>query len=265
MGILTSKPVLSNFCSPDRGLVTGGQYNLSLFVKLFWLVVTTFLAVILIVWPISFLLRGIYIIPKGTKARACLLEEQRYMGAFKQTNLDPMEAGSIEFMGVKGESEQMNLMNLVFPLLIIIIMSWQRFQAKRVMTGLCPRGRMSCVGKFKRNVLSLESTYLLVVAICCCRAAGMLLASYASKLSPKAHFWVWNSTDTVWEEGCWLLLPWFLTPPQSSSSSAPPSCFYVRKPALQPRPENGISWDLVTESNVIHVKECYKYKFHTLK
>jgi hypothetical protein len=221
--------------------VSGGQYNLSLFVKLFWLVVTAFLAVSLFNWPISFLIRGIYVLPKGTKGRACLLEEQQYMG-------------------VRRESEKTNMMNLVQPTLIIVFMSWQRFSAKRFMRGLCPRGRMSCVGKFRRNVLSLESSYRLLMALCCSRAGGTLLAYYASQLSPTAHFWLWNTTATIWGEVGWMVLPWLLAAPQSISSSAPVSQFYVRKPVLQPRPENGVSWDLVNKANVTNVKECSRYR-----
>ena len=233
--------------------MAGGQYNLSLFVKLFWLVLATFLAIHLFNWPGSFLLRGNYVFPKGTKGRACLLEEQQYIGE-----------------GAKRRSEKMIMMNLGQTTLIIVFMSWQRFSANRFMRGLCPSGRMSCVGKFRRNVLSLESSYRLLTAICCSRAAGTLLGFYASQLSPTAHYWVWNTTATLWGEGGWLLLPWFLAPPQSSSRSVQVSQFYVRKPAMQPRPENGMDWDLVNESNIIHVKECNRYryiynKFHTLK
>ena len=218
-----------------------GKYNLSLFVKLFWLALATFLATSLFNWPISFLLKGIYVLAKGTKGRICLLEEQQSIG-----------------MDDERDSEKMNMLLLAHPTIVVVFVSWQRFSAKCFMRGLCPRGRMSCIGKYSRNVLSLESSYWLLMAICCSRAAGTLLQLFVQylQLSPRTHFWVWNSTATIWGEGGWLLLPWFMAPPQSSSSSITVSQFYVRKPALQPRPENGGSWDLVDKSNLINVKEC---------
>ena len=164
-------------------------------------------------------------------------------------------------MDEKRDSEKLNVISLVQPTLIVVFISWQRFSAKRFLRGLCPGGRMSCIGKFSRNVLSLESSYWLLMALCCSRAAGTLVDYCASQLSPTAHFWLWNSTATLWGEVGWLLLPWFLAPPQSSSSSVTVSQFYVRKPALQPRPEKGTSFDLPNESNVNNFRECNRYRY----
>jgi hypothetical protein len=204
-------------CSPERGLVSGGQYNLGLFCRLFWVVVVAFLAVQYTIWPLAFVLRGMYVIPEGTKGRACLLEEHREVIA---------------------ETEKTNMMSIVFPALVVFFFTWQRFSCKRFLAGLCPRGRMSCVGKYKRNVLTLDDTYFFLIANSFCRIGGTFLGLYASRLSPVAHFWVWNSTATLWTEGFYLMLPFFLTAPESCSETVVFAHFYVRKPSLEPRRDN---------------------------
>ena len=216
--------------------MTGGRYNLTLFCQLFWIVVAAFLAFQITFWLSVPVLRGSYIINKDTKAWACLMEEQQ-SGAMHQ------------------RSKKNNMLAMAFPMLIIIWITWHWFSAKRFLAGICPRGRTSCMGKYRRNVLTLGNTYLLLMALSCCRVAGTPLALLSSQMSPTAQFWIWNISATLWGEGAYLLLPWLLAVPQASSpnlqlagpqASSPaalqPTGFYVRKPALQPRPEYGNSW-----------------------
>ena len=158
------------------------------------------------------------------------------------------------------ESKKTNIMNLAFILLVIIYTTWLRFSAMRFLSGLCPRGQMSCMGKYRRNVLTLYYTYLYLIANMFYRVASIVLADYARQLSPAAHFWIWNVTAAIWGEGSYLVLPWILTVPDSGSSSGPLSQFYVRKPELQPRTENAISLreKISTVTHVIHVEEYVK-------
>ena len=227
-------PTPNSSCSPDRGLVIDGRYNLALFAKLFWLVVAAFLTVQLTLWPIGLLLRGKYILPEGTKGRTCLMEEPQ---------------GS----DISPDGHKQILINNSFPTLIIVWITWQRFSTKRFMSGLCPRGRMACVGKYRRNILTLQGTYFILIANCFCRSTGFVMAHYASQLSPFAKFWMWNTTAAFWGEGAYLVLPWLLAAPASDSSSVPHSNFYVTKPVLQPRTENVMG--LNTNSHLILVKE----------
>ena len=219
--------------------MTSGQTNLALFVQLFWLVVSAFLAVVLTVWPISFFLKGEYILPKGGKGRACLIEEHR--NGF-----------------VHNQSQTVNMMSLSFNLLGLVILLYLRNTVKRFISGICPRGRMSCMGKYRRNVLTLDTTYLYLMAGMFYRVASPVLAHYGRQISPAVHFWLWNTTAGLWGEGLYLLLPWLLTVPESTNRAVTVSNFYVRKPAVLPRPENGKSWGetLTSLSRVIHVEEC---------
>ena len=202
--------------SPDHGLVARGRYNLTLFVQIFWLVVIVFLVNSLCLWPGTLLLRGKYILQEGTKARVCIME------GFQWRELSQNE-------------HKQNMINFVFPLLIILWITWQRFSTQRFLSGLCPRGRMSCVGRFRRNVLSLRSTFLLLMAMSCCRGAGTVLTHFSSLMTPSTHYWLWNTSAALWGEGAYLLLPWLLSAPESSGTTVVFAHFYVRKPEVQPR------------------------------
>ena len=178
-------------------------------------------------------------LPKGQKGRACLMEENRN-----------------EFFYT--ESKKTNMVNQAFILLIIIYTTWIGFSTKRFISGLCPRGRMWCMGRYRRNVLTLEGTYLFLIANMFYRVVSAIATHYATQLSPAVHFWTWNINAGLWGELSYLLLPWLLKLPPPSRNPIPASQFYVRKPALQPRPANGISWrgKIITESN--HVEERFR-------
>ena len=203
--------------------MAGGQYNLSLFVQLYWLAVVVFLTFQLTLWPGILLARGKYILQEGTKARVCIREDIQGPGSIK-------------------DGRKHVMMNFVFPLLIIIFITWQRFSTQHFLSGLCPRGRMSCIGKFRRNILSLRSTYVLLMALSCCRGAGSLLIHYSDQMTPSTHFWLWNTSAALWGEGAYLLLPWLLSAPEASGRRVVFAHFYVRKPPVDPRrPEAGTS------------------------
>ena len=95
--------------------------------------------------------------------------------------------------------------------------------------------------------------YIFLIINSFCRSTGTILVPYARQMSPAANFWIWNSTATIWGEVAYLLLPLLLNAPESGNSTEPLANFYVRKPARQPRPQNGMAFQ--TESCVIPVKE----------
>ena len=196
--------------------MAGGQYNLTLFVQLFWLVVVVFLAFQLALWPGALLMRGKYILQEGTKARVCIME-------------------GVQGLEFSQDGHKQKMINFVFPMLIILYIMWQRFSTRRFLSGLCPRGRMSCVGRFRRNVLSLRTTFLLLMAMSCCRGAGTVLTHFSGLMTPSTHYWLWNTSAAMWGEGAYLLLPWLLSAPESSGTTVVFAPFYVRKPEVQPR------------------------------
>ena len=119
-----------------------GQFNLDLFSQLFWVTVASFLVIVFSLWPISQLLRGRYLLHDATKGRACLLDgNHNFIEEFSQK-------GEREEDGYRPEGKKFNIFNIFFPLFIVFYLLWQRFQASRFVSGMCPLGRMSCIGAY---------------------------------------------------------------------------------------------------------------------
>ena len=119
-----------------------GRPDLRLFHQLYWIIVCSKLLVAYFVFPGASILQGTF--PSETVAgRVCLL-------------LPAGSSGSSAFY--QGESYKLNMFRLFFPLLNIFTVIYLRFRVKRFMSELCPRKQMSCIGVYKRNVISLQTT-----------------------------------------------------------------------------------------------------------
>ena len=109
------------------------------------------------------------------------------------------------------------------------------------MKGFCPRKRMSCIGVYKRNVISLQTTIhwlmfwtlaVLVEYVLC-----TLLTVHGEYFSPQTAFWIWNVKDFLLNEGLHFVLPALLEVPERlDRKKMGRNTFYVRKPGiLEPR------------------------------
>ena len=109
------------------------------------------------------------------------------------------------------------------------------------MKGFCPRKRMSCIGVYKRNVISLQTTIhwlmfwtlaVLVEYVLC-----TLLTVHGDVFSPQTAFWIWNVKDFLLNEGLHFVLPALLELPERlDRKKMGRNTFYVRKPGiLEPR------------------------------
>ena len=199
----------------DRGLVQNGQANLLLFNQLYWLVVLSFLA---FVFGVSFgpnILKGDYILHNTNRARACLLGQ---MPQFSSENHTTKKA-----IGT-------TLVMLLFCRMIL-----SKWQVSSFMRRLCPNGRFSCVGKFKRNVIDIKETFLWLVMWCFASFICCLSVDYGRNvLSVQAQFWIWNTSEFLCYEGLHFFLPFLLSLPCQGRQPAAKSEFYVRKPSFEP-------------------------------
>ena len=109
------------------------------------------------------------------------------------------------------------------------------------MKGFCPRKRMSCIGVYKRNVISLQTTIhwlmfwtlaVLVEYVLC-----TLLTVHGDVFSPQTAFWIWNVKDFLLNDGLHFVLPALLEVPERlDRKKMGRNTFYVRKPGiLEPR------------------------------
>ena len=196
-----------------------------MFHQLYWIIVFSELLVANIVFPGASIIQGGF--PSETvPGRICLL-------------LPTTSIGKRSDSFYESESYKLNMFRLFFPLLIISIIICLRFRVKRFVSELCPRKQMSCIGVYKRNVISLRTTIqwlmfwnigvLLEFAFC------TLLTVRGDYFSPQTLFWIWNAKDFLLNEGSHFALPLLLEVPNNSLERNK-NTFYARNPGiLEPR------------------------------
>ena len=113
------------------------------------------------------------------------------------------------------------------------------------MRNHCPLGRMSCIGRYRRNVLTLKQTMAWVVLWCLSGIADICLQAlfihHKDQWSRETLFWIWNAKGFLANEGLHILIPFALSVPTDGGSKTSSSTgFYVRKPSvLVPRRPTG--------------------------
>ena len=117
----------------DRGLVKNCQPNLGLFCQLYWVVVAGFLV-------FSFangfgvnMIKGNYILQDLNRGQACLL-------------------GNIPDHSVKVQYTKKAITYVLIASAFIRLVYF-KFKVKRFITGLCPNGKMSCLGILRETWL----------------------------------------------------------------------------------------------------------------
>ena len=199
-----------------------GRPDLRLFHQLFWIVVCSYLLAMYFVFPGASILQGTF--PSETEAgRVCLL----------------LPTASSAFY--QSESYKLNMFRLFFPLLNTFVIIYLRFRVKRFTSELCPRNQMSCIGVYKRNVISLQTTirWLMFwnIVLLLEYVFYTLLAVEGDYFSRQTVFWIWNVKGFFLNEGLHFALPALLEVPDSlERKKMGKNTFYVRKPgSLEPR------------------------------
>ena len=121
------------------------------------------------------------------------------------------------------------------------------------MAGLCPSKKMSCIGKFRRNVLDKNETYWLViyfsigglVNVTC----NLLFVRFEQHLQPSVIFNLNTFFWIVLLELPMLYLTFILTQREIPRIAEIPRCtkFYVLKPQLEPRRRSYANPSLVND------------------
>ena len=199
---------------PDRGLVSGGRPSLVLFHQLYWTISLAFFVIMILLHPVVPILRGTF--QETTQARICLLL--------------PLNNN---FNVIKGQMQ-----SLVFPCLTEVYNRYWLRKVRRLVEGLCPNGRMSCVGSYRRNLLPLEETskYLTYWAVYAA-VEGTIVITYMTTnfLQPSAYFWLHFALGFAFIEVYHgVVIPLRMEVPALPAPRGLPG-FYVRAPLLQPR------------------------------
>jgi hypothetical protein len=203
----------------DRGLVVRGRPEIKLFHQLYWTIFWAFIAIGLTMFPLSQLARGSY--DSSTLGRVCLLR-----------TLQP------DKVAVKGR-----VANLAIPCLYEFFNQYYSYKVRQYLTGLCPRGRMACIGHYRRNLITLKDTsrYITYWTMFSFVHSALLIVPMTSKTSymtPEMVFWTTSLLSFAFINifhG--IILPLSMTVPwRKEGGHDEERPFYTRRPSrLEPR------------------------------
>ena len=157
----------------DRGLVVQGKPELLLFCQLYWVVFATFFTSFILSFPLLKIIRGSFL--QSGQAKVCLFQ--------------PLEADE---EGVKGR-----IMALAYPFIAEVFNQYYSRKVTNYLRKLCPNRRMSCIGKYRRNLLSFRdmSKYISSWAAYSVVQGSVMIAAMifgSSKVSSTLVFWMHN-------------------------------------------------------------------------
>ena len=127
----------------------------------------------------------------------------------------------------------------IFPMLATIYKYLITFKVRKFISGICPKGRMAAIGKYRRNLIDFEENSRLIYHWAMFISVLMTVRNVLKiipELSPVTMYWIahGNALAFLWAfHG--LFLPLTMTVPWKSSKLNKISQFYVHKPKLTPR------------------------------
>jgi hypothetical protein len=203
----------------ERGLVVRGRLNLKLFDQLYWTIFWAFFVIGINMFPLSRLARGSY--DSSTLGRVCLLR-----------TLQPDEEA------VKGR-----ISALVFPCIAEFFNQYLSHKVRQYLTGLCPGGRMACIGHYRRNLIMLGDTsryitYWTVFAFIDGTLLFIPMIIENTYTTPDMMFWTTNLlTFAFLDVFHGVILPLSMTVPwREEGGQDKERPFYTRQPSrLEPR------------------------------
>jgi hypothetical protein len=109
-----------------------------------------------------------------------------------------------------------------------------RFKVSRYFSGVCPKGHMSAIGRYNRNMIGFNKNCWLFFAwimFALYVAVGDALPIIFTNMSPKVSFWIYNGVRLAF---IWLyiglVLPLSMKIPWKVQTKKKSSPFYVREP-----------------------------------
>jgi hypothetical protein len=160
----------------DRGLVFKGKAQLVLFNQLYWVILVAFFVMGIFFFPLGPIIKGTF--AESTQARVCL---------FLPLDTDVQT-------GIKGR-----IATLVAPFLTQFFNIYLTRKVSIYLKGICPRKRMSNLGRYRRNLLTFEETSRCLTHwwICSIVEGLVIIAGMCSVISPTMVFWLYHGQGKV--------------------------------------------------------------------
>ena len=161
-----------------HGFVKDGKINVKLFTQLFWILTVTYIILSVGVFPISPLIRGDFF-ETSTGVKICLLkpikEERNSRNILKK-----------------------NIMSLVVTFNFVFFTLYANKRVSTLLKGLCPKGKMACIGKYRRNMIDYREARMFSLFTYCILIVDVVLVVVYDRfdLDPKLAFHI-NSVVMV--------------------------------------------------------------------
>jgi hypothetical protein len=199
----------------DKGLVHHGSLNLRLFHQVYWVVICSFLVSA----------HGVFSLPKWINSN------------FRET-----VPGKICFLRDFSTNENIKtyLISLAFSFIAVFVIKYMTWRVNRCMSGLCPDKKMSCIGNYKRNAISLNVTtkllHLWYFNTISYSVSCIVVKHFSSMYSDTTLFMIWSIHGVLFHMLVFFL-PFSFELPDDSITDKRITVFYVRKPppVLEPR------------------------------
>ena len=123
------------------GFIYNGTTNLKLFHQLYWTICISYIMICIGIFPISLILKGDFPM-SSTTGQICLL------------------------IPLKNSDHYLKLNGIVIALAFVctFFILYAKSRSYRLLKELCPRSKMSCIRKYRRNVMNYNQN--MIVAIC---------------------------------------------------------------------------------------------------
>ena len=129
----------------------------------------------------------------------------------------------------------LNVFGFVF--LVTVFFNYMAWQVKRFLRGHCPDQKMSCIGKYQRNVINFQQTTYWMLFWQVSLLLDIPLQNFLEEnqtLSKQAKFFIWNAKGVFLNE-CFICIQLAIKVPDTKTKLVQHGKFYVRNPTLEPR------------------------------
>ena len=202
----------------DRGLVDKGRPNTGLFNKLYWTILLTYCSYTFLLAPLISVMQGRY--GQTIVGKICLLRPHK-SDDFMYQRVGPMTIG------------------VFIPMFFC---KYLNYKSLRFIRGICPNNRMSSIGNYRRNLLTLEDTYnyFLYFSLWECCATLLMNFTYINPvflLSPATVAAIHDLSHFIFVGFFYgFVLPMRITVPWNPINKPKDNRpFYVRQEKLEPR------------------------------
>ena len=124
-----------------------------------------------------------------------------------------------------------------FIFLEVVFFNYMAWRVRRFLRGYCPKKKMSCIGKYKRNTIDIQQTTRWLLFWLSSLLLDIPFQSFLEAdqvLSKESKFLIWT-TKGVFLNECFILTQLAIEAPDRKLKLVHPGQFYVRSPILEPR------------------------------